>query len=94
LQVGLASIPPLSLLLMLHSCRILPKRYVLAKKLVASDWLELIGTDIVRKDPVIVELAAKYNSTPTQVCLTRSIFPGLFKEGARLSLPGTFLGMS
>ncbi|KAF7373525.1 Aldo-keto reductase [Mycena sanguinolenta] len=27
------------------------------------------GTDIVRKDPVIVELAAKYNATPTQIIL-------------------------
>ncbi|KAF7373551.1 Aldo-keto reductase [Mycena sanguinolenta] len=27
------------------------------------------GTDIVRKDPVIVELAAKYNVTPTQIIL-------------------------
>jgi len=27
------------------------------------------GTDLVRKDPVIVELAAKYNVTPTQIIL-------------------------
>ncbi|KAJ7042816.1 NADP-dependent oxidoreductase domain-containing protein [Mycena alexandri] len=27
------------------------------------------GTDVVRNDPVIVELAAKYNATPTQIIL-------------------------
>lgn len=33
-----------------------------------------IGTDLVRNDPVIVELAAKYSVTPTQVRLTSKRF--------------------
>ncbi len=59
------------------------------------------GLDVIRKDPVIIELAEKYNSTPTQVILAwhlargvvavpKSADEGRQKENRMVGLPSLF----
>ncbi len=61
-----------------------------------TDW-----KDVVRKDPVIIELAEKYNATPTQVILAwhlargvvavpKSADEGRQKENRTVGLPSLF----